>query len=194
MHGCGSRDWDRFHRRMRAFGRAMERDMRKMGEDIEADMTASGKTRRGGWCGPGSVWMFEADDGEDRRAERAARTERPAEHRAEDRAERRAERRAMRCHGGLWAYWWLLFPLFFLGKNAVEDAGGWPSIGAAFQGGTAWMLNLTFIAPLADLIAGVAGLSFQQAYGLLAVSAAICAGAAVLAWRAGRPRVGSKPI
>jgi hypothetical protein len=179
MHGCGSKDWDRFHRRMRAFGRAMERDMRKMGEDIGRDAAAKN---------PDATWRWDWNWDEPERAERhAERAERHAE-RFADRAERRAERRAKRCApGGFWAYWWVIFPLFFIGKNAFEDAGGFAGVGTGI--GNAWggLLQLSFVAPLADLLAGAIGLSFEQTYGLLALSAVVCAGAAVVGWRMGRP-------
>jgi hypothetical protein len=185
MHGWNSDNRERFHRRMRAFGRMMERDMREMGERVGREAAARH---------PHAAWDWDWSPGEERAERRAERAERRAEWYAA-RAERRAERRAMRCGpGGAWAYWWVVFPLFFVGKNAFEDAGGFAGLSNGIENFWGWSLQLTFIAPLAELIAGSLHMSYGQAYALLALSAVICAGAALIGWRMGRPQAASKPV
>ncbi len=202
MDGGRPRDWSRFEREMRIWGRRFERDMQNMGERIERDMSAAGRTRAGGFCGPGSSWMFETGDcGRDARraARHAARhAARSARYAARDAGRAaadgvRAASRSGRCGsgGGLWAWWWVAFPVFFMGKSAFEDAGGFAGMTAGVQDFWAWSLQLTFVSPVAGLIAKSLNMTYEQAYGLLALSAIICAGAALIGWRAGRPQATS---
>jgi hypothetical protein len=200
MHGPhdwnNPRDWARFERRMRAFGRKVERDMRRMNEKMQADMAGgdAGKPqgdrpedrsdhrgddpRRDPW---GTAFMFEGC-GADRYARRAAR--RAARH-----AARSAARGMARACGprSFYAWWWVLIPLFFVSKNAVEDAGGWAGVGASAQSSLLSALDLTPAGPLAHLLARATGMTFTEAFAVLALSGAITAGAALIGWRMGKP-------
>jgi hypothetical protein len=197
MYGHHPRDWSRIEREMRVWGRRFERDMRAMGERIEADMKASGQTHRrgwGGWCGPGSAWVMGADwDCGARAGRREARRAVRAARRTGREAAREVGRHA--AWGGFFAcWWWLVFPLFFLGRNAWRDAGGWSGIGGAFEGLVSWTLNFTLAAPPARLIERAMQVSFTEAFMLLALAAAVSAGAAAIGWRAGRPREGRRAL
>jgi hypothetical protein len=198
MHGPRPRDWNRFEREMRIWGRRFERDMRAMGEDIEADMNAAGRTHRrgwGGWCGPGAAWMFDWDDVDARRRARAGeRAARRMARRAARHAARGASRGAARwaSHGGFWAWWWLVFPLFFIGRNALEDAGGWTGLGSGLASWAAGSLSFTPAAPLARLVSEAIGVSYLEGFTLLALAGAVTAGAAWFGWRFGRPE-GARP-
>ncbi len=220
MDGRRPRDWDRFERVGRVWSRKFERDMRDMGERIERDIkdscrfagdaeTEAGQGRRD--CRDTHVmWAWDMSPRQRRAARRAARSAAhaaaegvargfaggaaPAERNDSERGDReRSERRAKRCGpGGWWAsYWWVLFPLFFVGKNAFEDGGGW----AGFWGGLSGAvdrsigssLELTLAAPLAHLLERLIGVSFVEAYAMLALAAVLSVAAGVIGWRMGRP-------
>jgi hypothetical protein len=172
MTGCRSDDWTRMERRARAWSRRLERDVTRMGEEIGREASATADAVAWSWS-------------EDRAERRARKAERRAERRA-DRSAGRAERR--RCGGSLWAYWWVAFPVFFLGRKLIQEAGGLEGMSAGAQGVAGGLADLTLAGQLADMVARLLGVAPAEAYGLLALSAAACAVAAVVGLRAGAPR------
>jgi hypothetical protein len=204
-HGPRPRDWTRFEREMRVWGRKFERDMHGLGEELEQGFAGAGRSAPRG-CHAG-VWAWDFDRDARRSARRAARgAARRAAHRAAEAAARTtahavhtAERAAMRAkwrsgacgwgrHGGIWAWWWLAIPVFFMSRGWFEDAGSWSGLGAGAQELASGWLAFVPIAPVARLFAQAVGVTYAEAFALLALSAAVTAAAAWLGWRTGRPR------
>jgi hypothetical protein len=203
MHGHRPRDWDRFEREMRVWGRRLERDMRAWGDEFGRDFESAaegmdGRARATGagdkaWAG---VWAWDCSPRAQWRARRMAermarRRARAAAHDAARHAAGAARegRRAMRCGGRMWfwSWWWLAIPLFFMSRNALEDIGGWAGLGAGVSDFATGSLGFTPAAPLARLLSQAVGVTFLEGFALLALAGAITAGAAWLGWRAGRP-------
>jgi hypothetical protein len=114
------------------------------------------------------------------------------ERRAARRAQRLAERHAqgMSCGGGVgFRHWWLIFPLLFWGPalfSWFRVVGRSWSVSA----GDAWtgVLNFSFVAPLAHLLARILDVSFAEAWVLIALAALIASAAALFALKAGQSR------
>jgi len=203
MCGHRRRGWTRFEREMRVAGRDLERGLREAGEEI----AATGREINDELNGLGDELNAECGDTPRRRSRGSSsygfgawtshwtshwpgKAERKAERR-ERRAERRHERKAARrqarrdAHrqrtmgplGWLANYWWLVFPLYF-GVPAL-----WENVGSSLSSGMSalvtGLLNVTPAGPLAHLISSGTGLSFTEAFGLLALAAGVTG---VAAW------------
>ena len=199
-HGRRPRDWSRFEREMRVWGRQFERDMSAMGERIEKDMETMfedgrhdegahggrcrGRGRRHGWRHPrrprgrwtrdgAFVFGFWGDADGDRNGGAAA-------------ASRGGCTPGRHGFAGFHALW-VLFPLFFIGPAFLRSLGGWDGVGAGLANGFAAMLNYTLAAPVARLLSESLGVSFLQGYGVLMLSVAVTVTVAIIGLRAGRP-------
>ena len=109
MCGYRPRDRDRFEREMRVWGRRFERDMRAMGEDMARGMGGGaengpgdgrGRRWRGGW-GPMGCYVFDFDEHDARRRERAERRSARRERRRDARLDAdEGDPSGRRCGGG----------------------------------------------------------------------------------------------
>lgn len=98
----------------------------------------------------------------------------------------RAQRRAARgcaTGGGQWAYWWLIFPLFFGGPAVLDAVDGLDGALAGIAQATDAALHATLAAPMAELIARATNLSFGAAFLMIASSALVTVTVALLALR-----------
>ena len=214
MHHGRPRDWSRFEREMRVWGRRFERDMASWGEQFERDMRQAfdpgaferpgarrhaghgfgpharwRRSRRFGHWGPMGAytvtpgsWPGWGDDRDDEPSGARRATEAPA-----------PSRRA--CDGAPgWAmifhFWWIAFPLYFVGGKVLRDMGGWAGVSGGLGDTLTGMLNFTLAAPVARVLASSLGVSFLEAYGLLGAAAAVTGTVALIGLKAGPPRRG----
>jgi hypothetical protein len=194
MCGHRPRDRDRFEREMRVWGRRFERDMRAMGDDIAREMgdsfAAASEDEHGGRRPNGSYasdWGWRDARRRERDARRRARWERRAA-RAERRAGAYAAWRRGRPSRMLFYYWWLIFPLFFMGRGAMHGVGGPERLAAASGDWLTAVLNFSLAAPVAHMVSDALGVSFLSAYGLLAALVVVTGAAAVIGLKRGAPR------
>lgn len=203
MDGGRPRDWNRFEREMRVWGRRFERDMCAWGARMERDMRESGahmdwdrdpdwdwdkdrdgasarwagRARRARWCGPAFMWGFDPGEAAARRS--AWRAERRVERAARRAASRRAREDGVKCGRGgfrmwwIFGFWWLVFPLYGLLEDVWRDIGGGRGIAGAIDGMTAWAFEHSVAGAVANVIDDVMGIDFMQALALLALAATV---------------------